>query len=219
MILDYIDNLSVSDDDADLGVYAKSALARLAEGLFWLNHEMNRIEKVARARARKKDIRIALGGEVFGNIPAGQISSAFQWYAVSSFNYAQLVGWLVYRNSKQAKDYVTRVIPNLSRYRNKVAAHFGVTDPRNDDSLASLTAGLITNVAYAEGRFYIGGFSPKTMNGQEVAASNLPAWSLTYVHQELVKRFWRDGRPPSYNSVMVPAGQSVTMKINYLTGP
>jgi hypothetical protein len=219
IILDHKENLTLPDDKVKEHIYAQSARDRLAEGLFWIYREVERIEHYTKQRAEKNNILISLGGEDIGNPPLGRLSCAFQWYAVSIFNYVQLTGWLAYHNPKQTKAYVHRAIPNIAKYRNKVAAHFAITHPFEDDNAASVTAGLMTNIVYAEGRFYAGAFSPQTIHGQEADESNLTAWSVTSAHQELMKRFWPMGQPKSFQSMMVPAGNSVKIKLNYLKGP
>src|SRR5574341_1388787 len=110
MILDHIENLVLSDETAGQHKYATEALARLADGLFWIDEDVRRIEKYTMTRARKKDIEIASAGGILENTPLGRLSCQFQWYAVSAFNYAQLVGWLVYSDTVQAKAYVNRVM-------------------------------------------------------------------------------------------------------------
>ncbi len=218
MILDHIDNLVLSDENAKQHEYATEALARLADGLFWIDQDVTRIEKYTRDRARKKDIQIAASGGILENTPLGRLSCQFQWYAVSAYNYAQLVGWLVYSDTVQAKAYINRVMPNIAKYRNKVAAHFAITDPRKDDNVATLSASVMTYIVYAKGRFYAGSISPRTIEGKEIEESNIPAWSLTIAHQQLIERFWPAGRPKSFPSIMIPAGESLKINVNYSTG-
>jgi hypothetical protein len=69
MILDHIDNLELSDDEANEHIYAQSALARLAEGLFWIYWDVKDKEKYARQRSRKNDPLFSIGGDDIGNPP------------------------------------------------------------------------------------------------------------------------------------------------------
>jgi hypothetical protein len=110
-------------------------------------------------------------------------------------------------------------MPNIAQYRNKVGAHFSIVNPYAEDKKASQFAGLMTNVIYAKGRFYIGAFSPSTIDGKEVEKSNIPCWSITVAHGYLVKRFWPDGRPKSYNSLPIPGHESLKIDVKYDTGP
>lgn len=218
MILDHIENLVLSDDDAKQHEYSTEALARLADGLFWIDEDVRRIEKYTTTRARKKNVEIATAGGILENTPLGRLSCQFQWYAVSAYNYAQLVGWLVYGDTTQAKEYVNRVMPNIAKYRNKVAAHFAITDPRKDDNIATLSASVMTYIVYTKGRFYAGSVSPKTKEGKEIEPSNIPAWSLTNAHQQLSERFWPVGRTKTFPAIMMPAGESLNITVAYSTG-
>jgi len=115
MILDQIENLVLSDESAKQHEHATEALARPADGLLWINEDVRRVEKYTTTRARKSDIEIATAGGILENTPLGRLSCQFQWYAVSAYNYAQLVGWLVYGDTVQAKAYVNRVMPNIAK--------------------------------------------------------------------------------------------------------
>lgn len=217
MILDHKENLFLSDETAKQQGYATEALARLADGLFWINEDVKRVEKYTTGKAKKSNVEIATAGGILENTPLGRLSCQFQWYAVSAYNYAQLVGWLVYGDTAQAKTYVNRVMPNIAKYRNKVAAHFAITDPRKDDNVATLSASVMTYIVYAKGHFYAGSVSPKTVETQEIEKSNIPAWSLTLAHQELNERFWPAGRTKTFPSIMIPAGETLTIEVNYAT--
>jgi hypothetical protein len=218
MILDYKENLALSDEATKQNEYAIEALARLADGLFWINEDVRRIEKYTTTRAIKKDVQIASAGGILENTPLGRLSCQFQWYAVSAYNYAQLVGWLIYGDTLQAKSYVNRAMPNIVKYRNKVAAHFAITDPRKDDNVATLSASVMTYIVYAKGRFYAGSVSPQTIEGKEIEQSNISAWSLTIAHQQLSERFWMKGRTKSFPAIMIPGGETLKIEVNYSTG-
>jgi hypothetical protein len=218
MILDHKENLVLSDEVAKQYEYATEALTRLADGLFWIDEDVKRVEKYTLSRARKENIQIASAGGILENTPLGRLSCQFQWYAVSAYNYAQLVGWLIYGDTVQAKAYVNRVMPNISKYRNKVAAHFALTDPRKDDNVATLTASVMTYIVYAKGHFYAGSVSPKTIDAKEIEQSKIPAWSLTIAHKQLSERFWPRGRTKTYPAIMIPGGESVKIEVNYATG-
>jgi len=63
------------------------------------------------------------------------LSCAFQWYAISAYNYVRLVGWLAIRNPKLLGEYINKVIPTITEYRHKIAAHFAITIPKDDKLL------------------------------------------------------------------------------------
>jgi hypothetical protein len=92
MILDFKENLQIPDQEVEHHYDAQMALARLGKGLYWLYGEVLKIEQEIRNEAQKDDIQLAVVGGFLDKKPLGILSYAFQWYAVSACNYAQLVG-------------------------------------------------------------------------------------------------------------------------------
>ncbi len=208
MILDFVDKLELPDSDVENHFDACMALARLGEGLFWIHQEVAKIEMGLRRKAAKDNTKIAIAGGILENKPFGLLSCAFQWYAVSACNYAQLVGWLHTRDTDSAKKYVKKVMPRLLNYRNKVAAHFAITDPFRDNE-ADLAASVMTHIVYVHGRLCAAALTPTIKSGeQEITASRDISWSLTLAHERLAPRFWANGKPKSYQSLKVPSGNT-----------
>jgi hypothetical protein len=209
MILDHFDRIVLSDDEVEQHFDARMALGRLGEGLFWLYRTVREIERQARAEADREQVKLAVSGGMLENKPMGLLSCAFQWYAVSACNYAQLVGWLSTRNPESARAYVKKVMPRLAQYRNKVAAHFAITDPRRDNE-ADLAASVMTHVVYAQGRLCAAALTPVVKAGAtEVVASRDLSWSLTLAHERLVPRYWPDRKPPkAFQALKAPPGTS-----------
>ena len=206
MILDHKEDLRLDDAEADDHYDAISALARLGEGLSWIYQEVARVERRTKAEAAPNDIRIAVVGGILEGKPLGLLSCAFQWYAVSACNYAQLVGWLVTRHATGAKEYVRRVMPRLLDYRNKVAAHFALTARRGDNE-ADLAASVMTHVVYVHGRLCAAALTPVlTDQGHEVKVSKDISWSLTLAHERLVPRYWPEGLRKVSQALRVPPG-------------
>ena len=190
------------------------ALARLAEGLFWVYRTVAELERQARTEAAQEDVLLAITGGILDNKPTGLLSCAFQWYAVSACNYAQLVGWLITRNPEAAKAYMRKVLPRLSQYRNKVAAHFSLADPRRDNE-ADLAASVMTHVVYARGRLCAAALTPVVKAGAtEIVASRDLSWSLTLAHERLMPRYWPEGAPKSFQSLKVPPG-TTTLNVSW----
>ena len=135
MILDHLDKIELSTEDAEQHFDARMALARLGEGLFWIYRTVGDLERRAQIASAAENVRVAVSGGILDGLPTGLLSCAFQWYAVSAWNDAQLVGWLATHNPEAAKDYMKKVMPRVSQFRNKVAAHFAITDPRRDNEV------------------------------------------------------------------------------------
>ena len=206
MVLDHLEHLELSEAEVDEHFDARMALARLGEGLSWLYRTVGELERQARAEAAREDVKLAVAGGILDNKPMGLLSCAFQWSAVSACNYAQLVGWLSTRNPESAKAYVKKVMPRLARYRNKVAAHFAIADPRRDNE-ADLAASVMTHVVYAHGRLCAAALTPVVTEGAtEIVASRDLSWSLTLAHERLLPRYWPDQPPKAFQSLNVPPG-------------
>ena len=142
MVLDHFEKLDFSIDDEDYLFNAQMTLARLSQGLFWLYNSVTQAEQHVRNEATRDNVLISVVNGVIKDIPTDWLSCAFQWYAVSVYNYVRLVGWLVSKNNVFVRDYIKRVIPRISEYRHKVAAHFAITDKKNDNE-ADLIASII----------------------------------------------------------------------------
>ena len=206
MILDHLERIVLSDDEVEEHFDARMALARLGEGLFWLYRTVGELECQARGEADREDVKLAVSGGILDNKPMGLLSCAFQWYAVSACNYAQLVGWLSTRNAESAKAYVKKVMPSLAQYRNKVGAHFAITDPRGDNE-ADLAASVMTHIVYAQGRLCAAALTPVIRAGAtELVASRDLSWSLTLAHERLLPRYWPGGPPKAFQALKVPPG-------------
>lgn len=219
MTLDHLDKLELPEVEAEQHFDARMALARLGEGLFWLYRTVGELERQAQIEAAREDVTFALAGGILDGKPMGLLSCAFQWYAVSACNYAQLVGWLATRNPESAKEYTRRVMPRLSQYRNKVAAHFAIADPRRDNE-ADLAASVMTHIVYAHGRLWAAALTPVVQaDDKEITASRDLSWSLTIAHERLVPRYWPDGPPWAFQSLRVPPGTTkFTMSWSDLVG-
>lgn len=215
MILDFVDKLELSDNEVEEHYDARMALARLAQGLFWMHREVGKLELRVRKEAAKDNTQVAIAGGILDNLPLGLLSCCFQWYAVSMCNYAQLIGWLAKRNTNEAKAYVGKVMPRILNYRNKVAAHFAIIDPRRDNE-ADLTASIMTQIIYVHGRLCASALTPTvTSGGSEIKVSKDISWSLTLAHERLVNRYWPQGEPKSYQALKIGAGETIKINVSW----
>jgi len=136
------------------------------------------------------------------------LGSIFNWFSVTIVNYLRLIAlvdlmaksnWqsseLANPNnqekiSKYCTAYVSNVIPEIQRWRNKVAAHFAATDPRfttkDSDTLATLELSIMNPISFKHSYFFVGTFQWNTQG----TSSDLPEWSLTKTYEQLSQRFW-----------------------------
>jgi len=159
-------------------------LYHLPEGMLWLGLLVYREEQ-------------GLDKE---HIDHGPLSCYFNWFSVSLVNYVRLIAlfdWLGKNNLKDSdlirKDvkeatrkhitaYMHEVIPDILRWRNKVSAHFAITDPRDEDTIWALRSGISLHIAYNQGYYYAGGI--------QWGSLDLPSWSMTKEIERLRPRYW-----------------------------
>ncbi len=184
------------------------ALNRIGAGLWWIYQMVLDWERILVSEARAEDIQLAIVGGILENKPMEVLSCTFQWYAVSACSYARLVGWLKTGDPDAAREYTQSVMPRTFSFRNKIAAHLALTDPRNDNE-ADLRTSVMTQIIYYQGRLCAGSLSPiLNPGGKETAASRDLSWSLTLTHERLSARYWPDGPPAAYQAIRVPPGTS-----------
>ena len=203
-LIDHIEGIEV---DESIGHNELTTLSFLSTGLAMLAHQVDLMETPVREdeRARRKSIEF-FG---FGLLPPEQESllpCLFHWYGTSVCNYARLVGFLsglasgaYSRDQVSNPSFHAKVREHCSAYvdsvpelqpikvwRNKVFAHFAITDPRKDDNPAMLDASAMSPLSYFGNRLRVGGVTIGSSGGQV----ELPQWSVTEAHEALAPRFW-----------------------------
>lgn len=132
------------------------------------------------------------------------IPCAFNWFSVTVVNYLRLVALvdLMAKNNwkssaladpanrqvikKHCTDYVRDAVPEIYRWRNKVAAHFAATDPFSDDTLGTLEQSIMNPITYKYPYYYVGMLQWNTQG----TSSELPTWALTETYERLQQRYW-----------------------------
>lgn len=216
MKVDFIENFNVNLDKEDNDFDIEMTLGRLCNGLFWLYNEVGKVEQTVRNLAHRENVIQCISGGVLSRIPTGWLSCAHQWYAITLVNYVNLVAWLVFKNKKENKKYVDKVIPVVSTYRNKVAAHFSITDPWNDNP-ADIRSSIITNIIFAEDQLLAGALSEIILDdqGNETKISHHTSWNLVNTHKKLIPRYWPNGPLPEYQSLKISAKTTRRFLITY----
>ncbi len=134
----------------------------------------------------------------------GILTCHFHWFANSLVNYLRFVGLIELLNEKNwtfkdvsahkniVKDhcgsYVLSVIPDILHWRNKVSAHFSVTDPRNDDNIADFTYSVMHQVSFMIPHYETG----RINFGTDGFTTDFKPWSLTKTFEDLASRYWTD---------------------------
>lgn len=137
----------------------------------------------------------------------------FHWFWNSIINYARLTGFIVGRENgnitdedlqleperkkiKQFCDNYVKSIPELVeilKWRNKVSAHFALTDPRNEDNIATMQSSITFPICFEKNRFRTAGsFIFSISDSNNTYESEIPDWSITETFEKLTNRFWTD---------------------------
>jgi len=210
IILDHIIGLEVA---RDVCFNELVSLQSLRLGLLQLAVQVWKLEKPFRDEETKNQKTILF----FGNAPGTDriqtllLPCYFHWFGVSLCNYVRLVGFVnglatgqinrehlrdkngFKRIKGTCKAYVDTVteIKDIIVWRNKVAAHFAITDPREEDNIATLDMSVIYPVAFSDSRFRLNvmTFARTGADGNDYVAE-LPSWSITEVCEKLASRYW-----------------------------
>lgn len=216
MIIDYIENLEFPDNPDEQFYYYRNALAQLANGMFYLNSEVSRLERGYLGKSDQAEEDIQIVGKLIEKLPIGRLCSMFQWYAVSACNYARFVGWLVKQDPKYAINYVKKVMPKLYKYRNKVAAHFAMTKPDKSDNEADQEASNMSRICITRKHIYLAAISPVIqIDDKKISSNQSISWSLKQVHKLLTQRYWPNGEPKFNIELMIPGGQTIIANIDW----
>ena len=197
-VIDYIANLRLSDEQEKEHLNELRSLAYLATGLRFLYEQVQRVEvEVIERLPKDKQVLIFGNSPQMRGISQDLVACAFHWYAVTACNYVKVVGWLANNgDSSEARKYVERVLPQVFRWRHKVAAHFAVIDPRKDDSAADLAMSVMFPVSFDNDAFYTGSFTLTiTKGGKQNTSRQDMRWSLTHTHYDLIARYWPENIP------------------------
>lgn len=209
--IDYVQALDVDEQDA---VNEIGTLTCLASGLAVLAHQVAVLEAPIQAyeQAHRKRVRFT-GFDV--ELPDGTILPSgseqllpcyFHWFGTSVCNLARLVGFLsgvasgAYERkatedreqwqviARHCGTYVDSIpeLTTIKLWRNKVFAHFAITDPRKNDNPGLLDVSAMSPVTYIDGRFRVGGMFHH-IRGADV---DMPQWSVTEAFEQLAPRFW-----------------------------
>jgi hypothetical protein len=203
-IIDHVMGLSVSPADANNELMT---LRQLAAGLSALANTIAQLEAPLQDGPNRQCFLdfTPLG---LDQGTADLLPSLFHWYGTTICNYTRLVGFLSgiatgaytravtenpdnYRAIKDRCAAYVAEIPELADilvWRNKVFAHFALTDPRGGrepDNAALLDVSTMSPVAYFDRRFRVGGLGVVARG----AEATMPSWSLTETYEQLSRRY------------------------------
>lgn len=214
VVLDHI--LNISYDRVTHPLQNIFSIHDLKEGLLALGFGLRQYE--IELKLQNKDTLHSGGWTYIGGMPiphSGQIVCQFHWYANTLVNYLRLIGFIDitakknitlndYKNEKNNQirrevkqyctDYVKTVAPDIYVWRNKVSAHFSMTDPQ-DDSLSTIVNSVILGLNW-NGKSLVMAPTGVVFDGQH---PNIPGWSLTEHFESLMERLWPELKEPFTN--------------------
>jgi hypothetical protein len=191
--IDHIDGVRFSETDAPTLNYQE--LYNLRAGILWLHGQVLPLEE----KMRREGLTFGMGWPFFDEY---LMSCFFHWFAVSLVNHCRLVGTMDFlrrrglkdsalldpknaeRSARHTKDYVKRVCPDVLHWRDKVSAHFSLTDVRENDTIGGMRTGVSMNVGFTQDRVRTAALRWDN--------ASLPSWSLTEEVQRLAPRYWPD---------------------------
>lgn len=199
--LDHINNIVLASDELST-IKNCHALNILKSGLWALA-----------TTVRLEEVRKSTSPVVFELNFSGQnnlIACYFHWFANSLVNYVQLVGFIDGMNRNRwtiesledrgkkrlieahSKTYIDGIqeLEKVRKWRNKVAAHFAATAPRNDDAVSTLQDSIQNPITYSKPYYY----ANLHAFGLGEGSSEIPEWSLTETFEFLAPRYWPDCR-------------------------
>lgn len=137
----------------------------------------------------------------------------FHWFSVSAANYARLAGYMVGKErgefkredvrtkegKKKIKESCNRYVDGVKEleqvllYRNKVSAHFALTDPRNEDNYVTMDFSVLAIAGFSSGKLASKPVEKASFQKDGTAiVDEIPNWSITMVFEEMAKRYWPD---------------------------
>ena len=193
MFIDYVDKLQLSEKEAEKHFNELNSLRYLASGLRFLYNQVLKIEtQVVERTPKNKRVFLFGNSPDLERTPQDLVACAFHWYAVTVCNYAKLIGWLANSgDSKKAREYMEHVLPQVYLWRNKVAAHFAIIDPRKKDNAADLAMSVIFPISFDDDAFFANSLTLTQSSGGKASSSHQDMrWSLTHTHRNLILRYW-----------------------------
>lgn len=205
-----VDAIEPVEVDSEDSFNERRTIETLSVGLRKIANDLTSREVQLRRQTAERKI-MTFGVDPDGSRENLHLSAClFHWFGVSVCNMARLVGFLrglstgdftrsdLADSSKSRSvresvdDYISRVteLSSVVVWRNKVGAHFAITDPRKDDNPATLDMSVVFPVTFYDTRYYVGQMVLTRGSQTGAHTSALPSWSVTEVFESLIPRYW-----------------------------
>ena len=198
-ILDHVDDIEVPGNVFNEPANEYWALVSLHQGMEFLYRQATEYDEVARrAMNPSGKSRVFAFGNVpeFSKIPQGLLTCAFHWYAISACQYVRTVGAIAYRQDQarpKPLDYLNKIIPEVSVFRDKIAAHYAWNTKNQKDNEAERLASIMPPLVFQDDSFVVGGYTVSvSRHGVASDSSNIKPWSIRNTHEQLERRYCLD---------------------------
>lgn len=197
--LDYIDNIKVYSEVFIEPSNEYWELLCIKHGLEYLYQNTLKYEERARSiiNPQNKYKVLSYGNDpALKEIPKDLLTCFFHWYAISACQYVRTIGTIAYRldnNNLKPIEYLSKVIPEIKEFRDKVAAHFAWSTKNRNDNDAERIISILPPVTYSDGNWEVGSFVLNIRkDGKNSSSEKIAPWSITKEHIKLRKRYWQE---------------------------
>lgn len=228
IIIDHVDNITFNRDA--FPIKNMHALDYTRQGLYELALLVRKQENIINNNVGHYITYMA----AFMGKEQNKLMNYFNWFSISIINYVRLVGFIDIVNRKQftredmikrenhriikehCRAYIKKVIPEVYTYRNKLSAHHSLTDPFQDDNIATLESSVLNSIVYNNPYLEAAGlkWNSKISPSDEIAsATEIRPWRLTKVYDDLTVRYWNDLKIPKLERSKIKLRKDVVFSI------
>lgn len=228
IIIDHVDNITFNKDT--FPIKNMHALDYTRQGLFELALLIRQKENIINNNVGHYITYMA----AFMGEDQNKLMNYFNWFSISLINYVRLVGFIDIVNQKEftredmikkenhriikehCKAYIKKVIPEVYTYRNKLSAHHSLTDPFQDDNIATLESSVLNSIVYNNPYLEAAGLkwnSKISPSDKEAVTTEIKPWKLTKVYDDLTMRYFNDMKLPKLERSKIKLRKDVIFSI------
>jgi hypothetical protein len=194
IIIDAVAKIDLPDD---FGLFHNTVQRLLSQalGLQSIYRQVKQIESIHAELHEGWRVVELVGSRSLSPPDLSLLECMFHWYSVSACNYVNLIAWIGeeinFFQTPQAKEsYRREVCGPVKTYRDKVSAHYAITNPSKNDSHADLLYSTFNCPTLMDGRLRTGGINlTVTTGGVASKTTHDTYWSVTEFHESLELRY------------------------------
>jgi len=193
-ILDHVDNIRVQGRVFHPPANEYWQVVRLWQGMELLYRQAATADRAANEYWNTKALKVEVFGQFPPGISPGLLECTFDWYAVTACKFVWLMGEIGHRADSaqccRGSDYVSKVIPDVRSYRDKIGAHFAWATENKRDNSAERIISVFPQVLFSDDTFVVQGHVLTQKSGDKVSTSDsMRPWSVRKTHEMLRCRY------------------------------